>query len=501
MKAKLIALLLFALTAFHAAAVPIKINIQGSNIVVRWPSQNSQKFIIGYRAALDAANPWMILRTNYPASTSNETIFIVTNVVPLQNFSGGGGGGAGGPPGFNAALRSASTITSAASLTERAAVAQERRTQALKIIMPPPVRATKRQDFQARSASAASVAALAEEPAAGQSASLLSGNTVSSGFFMVSENNEDVDGDGLPSYFELGLALNPFVTDTDHDGIDDGLGDSDGDGSSNFEEWFNGTEPLVSDNTVPLPLSDGLVLSGEYTFTFSGITNSPVGEFLMADGNTADSLVSDTPAANQLRLRWNSTFVQYGGSFFATAAAATGPFLFTSEDRRLIREAFGDGGTSMSRGTVQTVNQEAVDKMRRELLEHLEQTADVRIKKSFQVIQELNLSPNVPPVELERRVQTEIAQVHTQFMRGGSVNRSLVRRFGRALNRSLPFFGGILILANASQTAQAFYNAAVDYAHDIKNGDEESGSAAIMAGTCNDLAPGSGNLVLSFLLR
>ena len=85
-------------------------------------------------------------------------------------------------------------------------------------------------------------------------------------------------------------------------------------------------------------------------------------------------------------------------------------------------------------------------------------------------------------------------------MRGGSVNRSLFRRFGRVLNRSLPFFGGILILASASQTAQAFYDAAVDYAHDISNGDEESGSAAIMAGTCNDLAPGSGNLVLSFFL-
>ena len=40
-----------------------------------------------------------------------------------------------------------------------------------------------------------------------------------------------------------------------------------------------------------------------------------------------------------------------------------------------------------------------------------------------------------------------------------------------------------------------------DYATDIVNGDETSGSAAIIAALSNDLAPGAGNIVLNALLR
>ena len=61
--------------------------------------------------------------------------------------------------------------------------------------------------------------------------------------------------------------------------------------------------------------------------------------------------------------------------------------------------------------------------------------------------------------------------------------------------------GGILIFASGSSYAEQFVNAAQDYANDIQNGNDESGSAAILSGLCNDLAPGSGNTVLNYLLR
>src|SRR5947209_610764 len=53
--------------------------------------------------------------------------------------------------------------------------------------------------------------------------------------------------------------------------------------------------------------------------------------------------------------------------------------------------------------------------------------------------------------------------------------------------------GGIIVLADADNIAADFLQAMRDYSRDIATGDDETGSAAIMAGRCNDLAPGSGN--------
>lgn len=144
---------------------------------------------------------------------------------------------------------------------------------------------------------------------------------------------------------------------------------------------------------------------------------------------------------------------------------------------------------------------QVVDQMRRELLEHLEQVSDRRIKIAFQNIQKWNADPSIPIDVLQERTQREINLIHTLFIRGGAANDSLWRRFGRALNRSLPYFGAILILANAPNSAGQFHSGLQSYASDIRNGDDETGSAAILSGYCNDLAPGSGNIVLNYLLR
>ena len=326
----------------------------------------------------------------------------------------------------------------------------------------------------------------------------------SMGFYFVSEYNEDIDGDFLPNGFELDIATSILLADTDGDETDDGMEDFDGDGSINFEEYIAGTDPLANDNVTPTPLADGLVLSGEVIINFAPDGNNHEGVLCFPDGNLADTIAVDEPSSGTLRMRWNSVFIHYGG-FFGEGPVENPPspphFEFTDEDRRLLREAFPGGGTDSAKGHLQIVNQQAVDQMRPELLEHLEQVAARRIKIAFQTIQQANLDTTIPPAELERIMTRELNQIHTQFIRGGAAHSSLFRRFGRALNRVLPYFGGILILATASAIAQDFYDAAQDYARDIFNGDDETGSAAILSGRCNDLAPGSGNIVLNYLLR
>lgn len=87
------------------------------------------------------------------------------------------------------------------------------------------------------------------------------------------------------------------------------------------------------------------------------------------------------------------------------------------------------------------------------------------------------------------------------FTREQSICSSLTRRIGRAANKAFPALGGVLIIASAAANAQDFIDAAQAYSNDILRGDDETGDAAIFAGVCNNIAPGSGNLVLGYLLR
>ncbi len=50
------------------------------------------------------------------------------------------------------------------------------------------------------------------------------------------QEDEDPDGDGLPTELEILLGLDPEVPDTDDDGVEDGDEDSDGDGLRNLDE-------------------------------------------------------------------------------------------------------------------------------------------------------------------------------------------------------------------------------------------------------------------------
>lgn len=494
MKNKLFTIALFLAASLSALGAPVKISVQGTNVVLRWPSQSQQTFVIGYRAALDAANPWTILRTNYPANTSsNETIFVITNVVPVQSFSGGGGGSGGPPPAPN------STSFAGGDTTAGAEAVKRKPFEAPDFIYPPPLQ-KEPEKWAARSRSAA--AAAASNGSGGANA--LESLTVNSGFYTVSELDEDVDGDLLPTSFDLALGYNPFIRDTDGDSIADGHEDIDGDSFDNAEEVLIGSDPVEPDGGAWTPLPFGGVFWADTTYpvAFSQTnTTGPTGPFFDANGITAESLVTTAPTATTLRMRWNTTFMADAQGF---AALENDPIpRLTEAERNILQNAF-EPSTKFRDGVVVAISDPSpakVDAIARETLEKAEQIAANQLRKDFKWIQEVNLGVRqITPQDLPRLMNARIASIHTQFTRLKAATGSLVRRFGRAANRSLPVIGGILIFASGPVYAEQFATAAQDYAHDVINGDPVEGSAAILAGHCNELAPGAGNIVLNYLL-
>lgn len=75
----------------------LRLQIQGTNAVLSWPSIQNETFIVRYRARLDAAHPWTILTNHYPAALgTNRTT--LTHVGVVEYPTGGGGGEGGGNP-------------------------------------------------------------------------------------------------------------------------------------------------------------------------------------------------------------------------------------------------------------------------------------------------------------------------------------------------------------------------------------------------------------------
>jgi len=321
------------------------------------------------------------------------------------------------------------------------------------------------------------------------------------GFYFVAEYSEDSDADGLDNACELYLGLNVLKTDSDNDGTSDGHEDSDTDGFNNLTECLLGTDPLLPEDGDGQPLLTGGVFSGQVDISFTPSSYANIlGPFLDANrGITADSLVTTEPSPGLLRLQWHSVFIQFGG--FAPAGPGGETPTFTTEERNLLQAAFGHG-TDIDAGIISQPNQALIDQLPRDLLERYEAVSVNALRENLELIQKVNTGQYIPPTgDIAGFVRRRVQQLHTQFTRLQTIGKSLAQRFGRALNRILPFAGGILILANAESIAAAFFSAMEDYADDIGNFEDETGSAAILSGECNNLAPGAGNIVLNYLLR
>ncbi len=98
------ALLCCSIPAF--ALEDLQVSLQSSNVVLSWPSDPSETYVIQYRPTLTSTNGWQTLTASWPGDTSsNVTFFVHTNGADYgyatTNSGGGSGGGGGGmiPPG------------------------------------------------------------------------------------------------------------------------------------------------------------------------------------------------------------------------------------------------------------------------------------------------------------------------------------------------------------------------------------------------------------------
>lgn len=163
--------------------------------------------------------------------------------------------------------------------------------------------------------------------------------------------------------------------------------------------------------------------------------------------------------------------------------------------------AFGRGTDEL--GNVSRPNQVLVDQFSEQVCDYYQDVASRQIQKMYHEIQELaaGTRPPTPGRTVAESINIRMRQIHTMSTRLTSVNSTLSTVFGRAFRYFLPFIGGVFVLANAEETAEQFLDAARDYALDIQQGNDESGSAAIMSEVCNQMAPGSRLIVLNYLLR
>jgi hypothetical protein len=71
------------------------IAISGTNVVLSWPSQGYESYLVQCRPTLDPSDSWSQLTNAYPANSTNRTTFTIHGVVSSPS-SGGGGTNSGG---------------------------------------------------------------------------------------------------------------------------------------------------------------------------------------------------------------------------------------------------------------------------------------------------------------------------------------------------------------------------------------------------------------------
>lgn len=86
-------------SAVHMFAVISNLEIQGTNLVLSWPSQGYEHYLIQYRPTLDPSTPWLSLTNNYPANSTNRTRFVIP-CCALNDLTGMNGGSFAGNQAF-----------------------------------------------------------------------------------------------------------------------------------------------------------------------------------------------------------------------------------------------------------------------------------------------------------------------------------------------------------------------------------------------------------------
>ncbi len=104
-----------ALIALFASTLPLRavvgqfLEVQGTNLILSWPSLGYEEYMILYRPTLDPSTPWTVLANNYFANSTSFTTFVITGAIPATLATGSGSGGTegGGIPEIPMAERTA----------------------------------------------------------------------------------------------------------------------------------------------------------------------------------------------------------------------------------------------------------------------------------------------------------------------------------------------------------------------------------------------------------
>ncbi len=74
---------LFLAVSLHSSAiVGLGIERDCADIVLSWPSQGYEYYLIQSRPTLDPTTPWQNLTNNYPANSTSRTTYRIAEVVP-----------------------------------------------------------------------------------------------------------------------------------------------------------------------------------------------------------------------------------------------------------------------------------------------------------------------------------------------------------------------------------------------------------------------------------
>ncbi|HEY5234300.1 MAG TPA: hypothetical protein VIK35_12270, partial [Verrucomicrobiae bacterium] len=88
----------------------LQLSIQSSNVVLSWPSTNTETYIVQYRPTLTPDSSWLTL-TDFlaAASDTNITVFVHSNIVQYPPVPAGGGGGGNISPMMQSGMSGASS--------------------------------------------------------------------------------------------------------------------------------------------------------------------------------------------------------------------------------------------------------------------------------------------------------------------------------------------------------------------------------------------------------
>jgi hypothetical protein len=494
-------LTLFFVSVQHLFGVTgTRLAIQGTDVVLRWPSRPGEIFIIGYRPTLDPATPWTFLETSYDADpTGTETTYVHQNVVvfPAAAPGGGEGGGGGTPPSPSStqATASYSTMTEEERAARRQALykrAQAMAEHLMAMLKEAVAKAEadrerwKKEGRPTMQGSVSAAEAAADSPPVG-----------SMGFYFVAELGEDVDGDLLPNDWELLLGTSILKADSDGDSIDDGMEDFDGDGRSNYHEIVAGTDPLVADELITHTfLTSGAAIREEFEVELSvpsglaAAATTSIDTELAVYGNDNDGIggmYTRVPTEQgTVRVSFYSIFIE--GSFEAAALEPAAEFGLSNEELRQLGDAYGHGTRSRS-GIFSTPNQSMLQQIPTETLE---KAAELHAAKA----KEFWIKANDPGITATQR-RIFIDQVDTQVSRYNAVRRA-VGRTGQAL-LPLAIIGGVMVAIDVYGSQQALIDAAIAYHAAAVNGDDLCDPAIDVAIWANNVAPPSFNFVWDYL--